>query len=761
MPEEYREPLILFYREERSVAEVAAQLDLSEDAAKQRLSRGRAMLRGRMEEVVESALARSKPKAGFATGVLAALAVSSPGQATAAGMAVAGGGAGAAVTAAMVAGPAAGLSVAWLASVAVGRNAHSEEERRIVRAAFGRAIRFCVPMVFVLVMLVGVGLRVFPGTPGVLIGGVSVWTAALLAYLIDAGRRLQREIAGTRREPAAGPRFETKARWMGLPLFAYGSVGLDAGAPAQRAVRAWIAVGDLAISPLVAIGGIAIAPVAIGGITVGVLSISVAGVAVGVLAVGSLAAGWWAFGMGAVGWQAAAGGAVVARDYAVGGMAQAAEANTAVARAWFAAQWFTRPVAMWAGAVPWLIGLAIVVPLALLFRRAVAVAAPTGGERLHGLDALRAAALLGGVVLHSSLHYLMPPGVWAVGTREPQLFVGWAVYYLHSFRMALFFLLAGYFGAVVAGRRGTAGYLRDRLWRILLVFAVALYPMKFALHSLWIVGGWHTGWLKPGARAWYAVAAESIGAERWPAIGLTHLWFLYVLFCVTVLFLAGRAVAGRLGWSGRGLRRTVESRVFPLGLAAATTGLLAGMKGMDIDTPDQSFAWHWPVMGLYGIFFSLGWWLQGNAELLDVFRRRWKEYLIVGLVASFVASTGIGMRYGGGAWVVAHATELRWATAFGTALTMAASVFGWLGAFLEWFPRQNGLVRRLADASYWIYVAHLPVVVGLQILLAGSGAPWWVQVPVISVATVAVLLAVREFTVSRAGRDGRGGTGRG
>ena len=153
MPEEYREPLILFYREERSVAEVAAQLDLSEDAAKQRLSRGRAMLRGRMEEVVESALARSKPKAGFATGVLAALAVSSPGQATAAGMAVAGGGAGAAVTAAMVAGPAAGLSVAWLASVAVGRNAHSEEERRIVRAAFGRAIRFCVPMVFVLVML--------------------------------------------------------------------------------------------------------------------------------------------------------------------------------------------------------------------------------------------------------------------------------------------------------------------------------------------------------------------------------------------------------------------------------------------------------------------------------------------------------------------------------------------------------------------------------------------------------------------------------
>ena len=41
IPETYREPLILFYREDQAVAEVAAALDLSEDAVKQRLSRGR------------------------------------------------------------------------------------------------------------------------------------------------------------------------------------------------------------------------------------------------------------------------------------------------------------------------------------------------------------------------------------------------------------------------------------------------------------------------------------------------------------------------------------------------------------------------------------------------------------------------------------------------------------------------------------------------------------------------------------------------
>src|SRR5664280_803087 len=44
IPENYREPLILFYREHQSIENVAAELELSEDAVKQRLSRGRKLL---------------------------------------------------------------------------------------------------------------------------------------------------------------------------------------------------------------------------------------------------------------------------------------------------------------------------------------------------------------------------------------------------------------------------------------------------------------------------------------------------------------------------------------------------------------------------------------------------------------------------------------------------------------------------------------------------------------------------------------------
>src|SRR5882672_488426 len=73
VPELYREPLVLYYREHRSVEHVAAALDLTEDAVKQRLARGRKILQERVLSFVEGALSRSTPGRVFTLGVLAAL----------------------------------------------------------------------------------------------------------------------------------------------------------------------------------------------------------------------------------------------------------------------------------------------------------------------------------------------------------------------------------------------------------------------------------------------------------------------------------------------------------------------------------------------------------------------------------------------------------------------------------------------------------------------------------------------------------------
>ncbi len=73
LPETYRLPLILYYREGQSVRSVAQTLDLSEDAVKQRLARGRDLLRDRMAGLVETVLARTWPTPVFTMAIAVAI----------------------------------------------------------------------------------------------------------------------------------------------------------------------------------------------------------------------------------------------------------------------------------------------------------------------------------------------------------------------------------------------------------------------------------------------------------------------------------------------------------------------------------------------------------------------------------------------------------------------------------------------------------------------------------------------------------------
>lgn len=73
VPESYREVLVLYYREQRSVREAAEALGISEAAALQRLSRGRQYLADGVTELVERSLRGSLPRKSLVAGVLAAL----------------------------------------------------------------------------------------------------------------------------------------------------------------------------------------------------------------------------------------------------------------------------------------------------------------------------------------------------------------------------------------------------------------------------------------------------------------------------------------------------------------------------------------------------------------------------------------------------------------------------------------------------------------------------------------------------------------
>ena len=73
IPEKYRESLILFYREELSIAEIANLLEKPEGTVKQRLYRGRKLLRHEMERFMEMMLRTTRPDRTFTMAVLAAI----------------------------------------------------------------------------------------------------------------------------------------------------------------------------------------------------------------------------------------------------------------------------------------------------------------------------------------------------------------------------------------------------------------------------------------------------------------------------------------------------------------------------------------------------------------------------------------------------------------------------------------------------------------------------------------------------------------
>lgn len=203
LPEAYREPLVLFYREDRSVAEVARWLDLSEDTVRQRLLRGRAMLREELSGVVGRTLRRTRPGPGFTSAVLAglaALAADGSGKAMAAGAttmlikAAGSPGALAKGSLGMFWGPAIGFFTSWLAIRALRRTARSKTERRLRTRHAAGAIAWTLGMCGLLVAWLSQAGTLYAMSGTWLTLGVLVWTAVLVVVLHAIGSRMNRVV---------------------------------------------------------------------------------------------------------------------------------------------------------------------------------------------------------------------------------------------------------------------------------------------------------------------------------------------------------------------------------------------------------------------------------------------------------------------------------------------------------------------------------------------------------------------------------------
>ena len=78
-------------------------------------------------------------------------------------------------------------------------------------------------------------------------------------------------------------------------------------------------------------------------------------------------------------------------------------------------------------------------------------------ERYHGLDLLRAFAMMLGLLIHANEAYQIPEIAKAMGMPSFINLPGWMdlmEVWIHLWRMPLFFVLAGFFGCMIVQRRG-------------------------------------------------------------------------------------------------------------------------------------------------------------------------------------------------------------------------------------------------------------------------------------------------------------------
>src|SRR5258708_5460779 len=266
MPESYREPLVLYYREHQSVENVAAILDLSEDAVKQRLSRGRKLLHEQVLAFVEGALERTSPGKAFTIGVLAALpAFTISAKAAAVGVAAAKGGTTAKAAAASgvfsaILAPALGFLGNYIGYRTALDGAQSDHEREHIRSFYrklsacilGFLTAYCLLMIWAKQFILDRHLVYSSLIIGLVLPFTFMIFASGIFWLRGPGKFLAELTAKGVSVNPARPAWEYRSKFflLGLP-FIHVRVSGSLTVPVLP-VRAWIASGVYAVALLFA-----------------------------------------------------------------------------------------------------------------------------------------------------------------------------------------------------------------------------------------------------------------------------------------------------------------------------------------------------------------------------------------------------------------------------------------------------------------------------------------------------------------------------
>jgi len=360
-------------------------------------------------------------------------------------------------------------------------------------------------------------------------------------------------------------------------------------------------------------------------------------------------------------------------------------------------------------------------------------ASSTAPGRFHALDGLRAAMMFLGIYLHAVVAY-SPVGGWPLRIGQLTDSLVWSLGVIHVFRMPIFYAMAGFFTALLLHRYGFRGAALNRFKRIVIPFVVGwiiVWPLTMLMVGTGLYGIERT--LKGFASGLVFKYAHPL-----------HLWFLeylivlYLLAAIAVVFVRHEVPPKVQAGALRGFRAVVRSPWAALVLAVPSFAAQLLMPDPWIMDP-PGFIPDFGIVAVYAVPFAFGWLLYLNLDLLETVRRRaW-------LHAGFAVLACIAYRMSFG-WPVDREVAFYLIRAV-HCVAMWLLILGVTGLFLRFFSGHSPLWRYCCDSSYFLYIAHFPMILAFQLLLQDVPLPPLAKIFVVLAATIAVLLVIYRYAV--------------
>ncbi len=334
-------------------------------------------------------------------------------------------------------------------------------------------------------------------------------------------------------------------------------------------------------------------------------------------------------------------------------------------------------------------------------------------KRIHALDALRAVMMLLGLVLHTSTSYGEIDKLDEWGFLDPlnrhlifDVFLG----LIHLFRMPIFFVVSGFFGALLFYERSPRRMFNNRFQRIVLPFLAAMIVLTPLIHLTFnfAIARMH------GVENAFVKTWDALHFSSFFPLTTAHLWFLYYLALLTfftggiaLLLKNKKSITDKIRTFFLWIHRNAWFKVILLALPIFI--LFHLMNAVDAYT-SVSMIPDWRTFVFYGIFYIYGWLLFKEKHILQTFKKQYWWFILAGLVCFFIKAY---------LYLSFTPEEMFYPIVTCNSLGVWFLVFGLTGWFLTSFAEASERMRYISDASYWVYLVHLPVVIFIPGLLCG------------------------------------------